>query len=159
MNPDPISDLENADESSPADDDEHAEHAEDPRQLMRWREYRHLSSLYVSYLDLVVKASVGVVFIVATVTTLVLANADERPEMVWSLLPLALLCGGFSWAGARSIALARELRRRVDELASELGIGLAPHVEVLIYGARGAAFLAGGTGVLLVALMIALQVT
>mgnify|MGYP001818098577 CR=1 FL=1 len=159
MDAEPIPDFDHDSQSSLLGDDEHDQNAADPQELMPWREYQHLTGLYVSYLDLVVKASVGVVFIVATVTTLVLANAEERPEIVWSLLPLALLCGGISWVAVKSINLAQELRARVRVLASQLEIGLAPHVEVLIYGARGAAVLAGSTAVLLLALTALLQLT
>ena len=141
------------------EDEDHQDDGADRRQLMLWREYQHLSSLYVSYLDLVVKASVGIVFVVATVTTVVLANAEETPEIVWVLLPLALLCSGISWAAAKSIPLARELHDRFGVLASDLGIGLTPHVQILIYGARGAAVLAASTTLLLLALMAFLLLT
>jgi hypothetical protein len=124
-----------------------------------WREYDHLTTLYRFYLDLVLKAILAFFLITATVTTLVLANRGEQPAIDWALIPLIGFSGVFAVGMGRSSRLVDELEHRVDKLAKELGVGLAPHVSVLRSATNGLAVLAGATFLLLVVLLVAMRAT
>jgi hypothetical protein len=122
-----------------------------------WREYDHLTALYRFYVEMALKVLLAFFLIAGTVTTLVVANTDEQPAIDWALIPLAGFSGVLAIGLARSSRLVQELEHRIDELAKDLGVGLAPHVSVLRSAIEGLAVLAGVTFLLLIVLLAVLR--
>jgi hypothetical protein len=127
-----------------------------PRGIV-WGEYEHLSDLYRFYLDLILKTILTFFVIATTVITLVLANRAEQPSIDWALGALAGFSGVLAVGAAKSSKLVVELKERVDELAEQLGVGLAPHVQLLRGATLGLALLAAVTFVLLAVLLVVLR--
>lgn len=97
-----------------------------------WRQYNLLSDLYKFYLELLVNSNLLIYGITGGIVAYTFSNAGI-PIIKWSLVLPLFFCMSTALLCIRGVRQARELRQEMYLIRDTLHIGLAPHVDVLIY--------------------------
>jgi len=97
-----------------------------------WRQYSLLSELYKFYLELLVNSNLLIYGITGGIVAYTFSNADN-PTIKWSLVLPLFFCVTSAFLCIRGVRQARELQQEVKVLRDKLHIGLAPHVDILVF--------------------------
>ena len=97
-----------------------------------WKQYEVLCELYKFYLDLIIKSNLFFYAITGGIMTYIFTN-PKIPMMRWSLALPVMLSLSLAVISLRGVKQARELKDELYKLRDELEIGLAPHVDILVF--------------------------
>lgn len=97
-----------------------------------WRQYNLLSELYKFYLELLINSSLLIYGITGGIVAYTFSNAGT-PVIKWSLILPLLFCMASGFLCLRGVRQAREVQQEIKAIRDKLQIGLAPHVDVLVY--------------------------
>jgi hypothetical protein len=102
-----------------------------------WRQYNLLSELYKFYLELLANSILVIFGITGGIVAYTFSNANN-PIIKWSLMLPLLFCIAVAFLCLRGMRQAKELQQEIEVIRGKLHIGLAPHVDVLVYALLGA---------------------
>lgn len=115
-----------------------------------WRQYNLLSELYKFYLELILNSNLLLYGITGGIVAYTFSNTDF-PLIKWSLVLPLLFCMTYAFLSLRGVRQAKELQQEIKTIRAKLQIGLAPHVDVLV-------FTLFATGIMFVLVSIALLI-
>lgn len=96
-----------------------------------WRQYQVLVDLYKYYFDLILSSATFVNGIVAAIT--IYALKQEEKYVAWVIFIPGAIALASSTLFFLSIPMALELDEALEHIVNTLGVGLAPHAELLVY--------------------------
>jgi hypothetical protein len=102
-----------------------------------WRQYNLLSELYKFYIEMLGKSILLIYGITGGIVAYTFSNANN-PVIKWSLMLPLLFCMSFGFICLRGVRQARELQQEIKAIRDKLHIGLAPHIDILVYALFGA---------------------
>lgn len=98
-----------------------------------WEQYNLLTELYKFYLNLVVQTNLLIFAVIAGIATYIFSNPASQ-LVRWSLFLPIILSSFFAVTGIVGARLTMDLRDEIIRLKKKLNLGLAPHINVLVYG-------------------------
>ena len=124
----------------------------------RWREYDQLVELYKFYLNLLLSGVGAFYLVTGAIATFTLANEAKDDRVAWAVVFPLLMSAMFALAMSQALPKARELHHRIGELGQQLGVGLTPQVDMLLWLVRGVGVLMivtmAGLGLMFVVLLL-----
>lgn len=115
-----------------------------------WRQYNLLSELYKFYLELILNSNLLLYGITGGIVAYTFSNTAV-PLIKWALVLPLVFCMTYAFLSLRGVRQAKELRQEIMAIRAKLQIGLAPHVDILV-------FTLFATGIMFVLVSIALLI-